>query len=172
LTLPNGTVQDLGSFGTKDLKAPLPAGWPVGTLTFTLVATDGGTSSALVTRKVQVVFEFVTGGFLSPIENPPEVNVANPGNNIPIKWQLKDPFGNFITDTKTVQSVSYQSANCDFTEPFGTMIALPRGGTFLRYDTNNNQFVYNWSTPTTSGCYVFTLTLTDGTQHQAYFNFK
>jgi hypothetical protein len=51
-------------------------------------------------------------------------------------------------------------------------IALPTGGTVLRYDTSTNQFVYNWSTPTTPGCYVFTLALTDGTQHQAYFNFK
>jgi hypothetical protein len=172
LTFPNGTVQDLGNFGSKDINAPLPGGWPVGIYTFTLVASDGGVSSALVTRKVQVIFEFVTGGFLPPIENPPEVNVATAGNAVPIKWQLKDAFGNLITDVRTVQSVSYQSANCDFTEPFGTTIALPRGGSVLRYDNNNNQFVYNWSTPTTPGCYVFTLTLTDGTQHQAYFNFK
>jgi hypothetical protein len=121
---------------------------------------------------VQVIFEFVTGGFLPPIENPPKVNVATAGNAVPIKWQLKDAFGSFITDVGTVQSVSYQSANCNFTEPFGATIALPRGGSVLRYDNNNNQFVYNWSTPTTPGCYVFTLTLTDGTQHQAYFNFK
>jgi hypothetical protein len=172
LTLPNGTVQDLGNFASKDLKAPVPGGWPVGTYTFTLVASDGGMLSAPVTHNVRVVFEFVTGGFLPPVVNPPEVNVANPGSNIPIKWQLNDASGNLITDVGTVRSVSFQSANCAFTEPFGTMIALPRGGTFLRYDTSNNQFVYNWSTPTASGCYVFTLTLTDGTEHQAYFNLK
>ena len=171
LTHPNGTVQNLGNFASTDLKAP-PGGWPVGTYTFTLVASDGGTVSAPVTHNVHVVFEFVTGGFLPPVVNPPEVNVANPGSNIPIKWQLNDASGNLITDVGTVRSVAFQSANCAFTEPFGTMIALPRGGTFLRYDTNNNQFVYNWSTPTASGCYVFTLTLTDGTEHQAYFNLK
>ena len=171
LTHPNGTVQDLGNFASTDLKAP-SGGWPVGTYTFTLVASDGGLVSAPVTHNVHVVFEFVTGGFLPPVVNPPEVNVANPGSNIPIKWQLNDASGNLITDVGTVKSVSFQSANCAFTEPFGTMIALPRGGTVLRYDTNNNQFVYNWSTPTISGCYVFTLTLTDGTEHQAYFNLK
>ena len=172
LTFPNGTVQDLGNFASNDLKAP-PGGWPVGTYTFTLVASDGGLLSAPVTHNVRVIFEFVTGGFLPPILNPPAVNSANPGSTIPIKWQLKDVNGNFITDLGTVRSVTYQSADCAFTQPFGsTPIALPTGGTFLRYDTSNNQFVYNWSTPTTSGCYVFTLTLTDGTQHQAYFNFK
>jgi hypothetical protein len=171
LTFPNGTVQDLGNFASNDVKAPA-GGWPVGLYTFTLVASDAGLLSTPVTHTVRVVFEFVTGGFLPPIMNPPAVNVANPGSSIPIKWQLKDASDNFVTDVRTVESVSYQSANCDFIEPFGTTIALPRGGTFLRYDNNNNQFVYNWSTPTTSGCYVFTLTLTDGTQHQAYFNFK
>lgn len=173
LTLPNGTVQDLGNFASTDLRAPVPAGWPVGTLTFTLVASDGSTTSAPVTRNVQVVFEFVTGGFLPPILNPPLVNARNVGSTIPIKWQLKDAIGNYITDLGTVQSLTYQTADCAFTQPFGsTPVALPTGGTFLRYDTATNQFVYNWSTPMTSGCYVFTLTLTDGTQHQAYFSFK
>ena len=171
LTPPSGPPQDLGNFASKDLQPPM-GGWPVGTYTFTLVASDGTTSSAPVTRNVQVVFDFVTGGFLPPIMNPPQVNSANLGSNIPIKWQLKDASGNFISDVKTVKDVFYQSANCDFTEPFGSMNALPRGGTVLRYDTKTNQFVYNWSTPTTSGCYVFTLELTDGTQHQAYFNFN
>jgi hypothetical protein len=172
LTYPNGTVQDLGNFASTDLKAP-PGGWPVGTYTFTLVASEGGLLSVPVTHNVRVAFEFVTGGFLPPTMNPPEVNVANPGSNIPIKWQLKDSSGNLITDLGTVKSVTFQTADCAFTQPFGsTPVALPRGNTVLRYDTNTNQFIYNWSTPTTSGCYVFTLTLTDDTQHQAYFNFK
>jgi hypothetical protein len=125
---------------------------------------------------VHVGFDFVTGGFLPPIVNPPQVNSANAGSTIPIKWQLKDVSGNFITDLSTVQpfplGVTYQSSNCSFTQPFGDTVALPTGGTSLRYDTSTNQFVYNWATPTTSGCYVFTLSLIDGTQHQAYFNFK
>jgi Tol biopolymer transport system component len=175
LTLPNATVQDLGNFSSQDLRAP-PGGWPLGTLTFTLVAGDGSTSSAPVTRNVHVGFDFVTGGFLPPIVNPPQVNSANAGSTIPIKWQLKDVSGNFITDLSTVQpfplGVTYQSSNCSFTQPFGDTVALPTGGTSLRYDTSTNQFVYNWATPTTSGCYVFTLSLIDGTQHQAYFNFK
>jgi hypothetical protein len=172
LTLPDSTVQDLGNFSAEDLKAPA-GGWPIGTLTFTLVASDGSTTSAPVTRSVHVVYDFVTGGFLPPIMNPPQVNSASAGSTIPIKWQLRDVNGNFITDTKTVQSVTDQTADCAFTQPFGsTPIALPTGGTFLRYDTSTNQFVYNWNTPTTPGCYVFTLTLIDGTQHQAYFNFK
>ena len=92
---------------------------------------------------------------------------------VPLSTQLKDSSGNVITDLGTVKSVTFQTADCAFTQPFGsTPEALPRGKTVLRYDTNTNQFVYNWSTPTTSGCYVFTLTLTDDTQHQAYFNFK
>jgi hypothetical protein len=51
----------------------------------------------------------------------------------------------------------------------GPRVALPNGGTALRSDPNNKQIVYNWTTTTIHGCYVFTLTLTDGTEHQAYF---
>ena len=105
------------------------------------------------------------------MKNPPAYNTATAGTNIPLKWQLKDPSGNYIRDTSTVKAVEYQPAGpgCDFAHPTSPSTALPRGGTFLRYDTKNEQFLYNWTTPTTRGCYVFTLTLADETQHQAYF---
>ena len=175
LTLPNGTVQDLGSFAAKDFKATLPAGWPGGTLRFTLVATDGsGTPSPPVTRDVHVLYDFVGGAFLPPLLNPPGVNIAKPGTQFPIKWQLKDASGNYINDLGTVQEVAYASdgtpPTCNFNNTKGPFIPLPTGGTVLRYDSKNNQFVYNWTTPSTRGCYVFQLTLADATTHQAWFN--
>jgi hypothetical protein len=173
LTLPNGTVQDLGSFASKDIKAPLPAGWPAGTLTFTLSATDASGATATATRKVRVLFDFVGGGFLPPILNPPGVNSAKPGTQYPIKWQLKDASGKFISDLNTVAGVEFRSdgnlPRCNFATSSGPFNPLPTGGTFLRYDSNNNQFVYNWTTPQTPGCYVFQVSLTDGTDHQAWF---
>jgi hypothetical protein len=174
LTLPNGTVH-LGNFASKDLKAPLPAGWPGGTLTFTLVASDGTLSSAPVTRNVHVLFGLVGDGFLPPIKNPPQINIAKTGTQYPIKWQLKDASGRYISDLNTVapQGVAYQSdgnpPTCDFPHATGPFVPLPTGGTVLRYDSKNNQFVYNWTTPPAPGCYIFQVTLTDGSEHQAWF---
>jgi hypothetical protein len=180
LTLPNGSNYPLpsgGNFDSKDIKAPLPAGWPAGTSTFTLVASDGTLASTPVTRNVHVLYNLVGDGFLPPIVNPPLVNNAKPKTQYPIKWQLKDASGRFISDLNTVapypDGVAYQLdgnlPTCDFLHVTGPIIPLPTGGTVLRYDTKNNQFVYNWTTPSTSGCYVFQVTLTDGTIHQAYF---
>jgi hypothetical protein len=177
LTLPNGTVQNLGNFASKDLKAPLPAGWPGGTLTFTLVASDGSLNSAPVTRNVHVLFGLVGDGFLPPIKNPPEINIAKTGTQYPIKWQLKDASGRYISDLNTVapapQGVAYQSdgnpPTCDFANTNGPFTPLPTGSTVLRYDKKNNQFVYNWTTPPAPGCYIFQVTLTDGSEHQAWF---
>jgi hypothetical protein len=130
-----------------------------------------------VTRNVHVLYNLVGDGFLPPIVNPPLVNNAKPKTQYPIKWQLKDASGRFISDLNTVapypDGVAYQLdgnlPTCDFLHVTGPIIPLPTGGTVLRYDTKNNQFVYNWTTPSTSGCYVFQVTLTDGTIHQAYF---
>jgi hypothetical protein len=182
LTLPDGTVRDLGTFASRDVRpgdlTPALAAWPGGTLRFTLVATDATpTMSPPVTRDVYVVPDFVgVGGstiFLSPLLNPPGVNSAKPGTQFPIKWQLKDLRGRFVGDLATVREIAFQTDGnppaCNFTSNTGPFVPLPTGGTVLRYDTKNNQFVYNWTTPSTPGCYVFRLTLADGTEHQAWF---
>jgi hypothetical protein len=176
LTLPNGSTFALpngGNFASIDLQPP-GAGWPGGTFTFTLVASDGKLSSAPVTRSIRVVaYDFFGAGFLPPILNPPGVNTAKPGAQFPMKWQLKSPSGKFVSDLGTVKAVEYATdgnlPTCNFSSAMGPRVALSIGGTALRYDTKNNQFVYNWTTPTNPGCYVFTLTLTDGTEHQAWF---
>jgi hypothetical protein len=42
------------------------------------------------------------------------------------------------------------------------------GGTSLRFE--DDQFVYNWKTPTTTGCYELFVTLADGGVHSANFS--
>jgi hypothetical protein len=174
--LPTGNLTwsvDKGYTGTFSgssivLKAPA-GGWPVGPLTFTLRVTEGA-RSATATRVVHILYDFVGSGFLPPVKNPPQVNTGNTLSTFPIKWQLKDADGGYIRSLSTVKKIEYQSAgaSCDFTSPSGTRIALPTGGTMLRYNTSNEQFVYNWLLPETPGCYVFTLTLRDDSEHQAW----
>ena len=46
------------------------------------------------------------------------------------------------------------------------------GGTALRFDTTGDQFIYNWKTPTTLGCYKTTVTMMDGSTITANFKIK
>jgi hypothetical protein len=153
---------------TRILKAPA-GGWPVGPLTFTLRVTEG-TRTATTTRTVHILYDFVGGGFLPPVKNPPQVNTGNTGGTFPLKWQLKNASGGYIRSLATVEKIEYQSADpgCNFGSPTGPRRALPTGGSVLRYATSNEQFVYNWTLPTPSGCYVLTLTLRDESEHQAW----
>jgi hypothetical protein len=158
------------TFGGSSLVLKAPAGgWPVGPLTFTLRVTEGS-RSATTTRTVHILYDFVGGGFLPPVKNPPQVNTGNTGGTFPLKWQLKNANGGYIRSLATVAKIEYQSAGpgCNFASPTGPRTALPTGGSMLRYATSNEQFVYNWTLPTTPGCYVLTLTLVDDSEHQAW----
>jgi len=156
------------SGSTRFLKAPA-GGWPVGPLTFPLTVSEG-TRAATTTRTVNILYDCVGRCFLPPVKNPPQVNTGNTGGTFPLKWQLKDANGAYIRSLSTVKKIEYQSADpgCNFGSPSGPQTALPTGGSILRYATSNEQFVYNWTLPTTAGCYVLTLTLQDDSEHRAW----
>jgi hypothetical protein len=173
LTKPNGTILDLGNFGSKDLTAPA-GGWPAGTYTFTLVATDAeNVQSAPVTRMVHVGYTFAGGGFLPPIVNPSAVNTGTRGATIPVKWQLTNSDGSPVTDLEAVKSLQYSTAattlagQCNFNTTSNPVDLKATGGTALR--AAGNQYIFNWATPSVAGCYVLQLTLSDGSEHDAWF---
>jgi hypothetical protein len=142
----------------------------------TLTATYSGDSNFMVSsgaRGHNIVYTFI--GFLQPVDNPPVINIGNPGRTYPVKWQLKDANGNYVSDLASFMSLQYTVVTCG-TFDLGVNSPLDTtatGGTVLRYDASANQFIYNWQTPNTSNaCYVLTLTLRDGTTHTADFQMK
>ena len=131
-------------------------------------------NAATKTVSINVVYTFI--GFLSPVDNPPTLNVGNPGRTYPVKWQLKDSNGNYISDLTSFTSLQYTTVGCGAFVGYSAdalVEVTATGGTVLRYDATSNQFIYNWQTPSTSNaCYVLVLTLKDGTTHVADFQMK
>jgi len=158
-TVTAGTVNFVGA-GACNLQAAVAEG------TNYLAATG-----ALQSVNVTPIYTFI--GFLAPVYNPTVVNKGKAGRTYPLKWQLKDSSGAFVSDLGAIKSITYTVVPTDtFSDnPVGAIVeTTATGGTTLRYDSTANQFIYNWNTPSTPQSYVVFVTLKDGTVRTAYFN--
>ena len=142
------------------------AGQVIGGITF-LASTSN-------TLALKCVYSFI--GFLPPVDNPPVFNAGKAGRTFPVKWQLKDASGAFISSLSTVvyNPLRYRQI-ADNGAPIDPLPADAgtAGATVLRYDSAANQFIFNWQTSSTFAgkCFELTLDLNDGTQKAARFKF-
>jgi len=159
--------------------------------TWTITATysgDGLDNSSAGTAAHQVnpvpfFYNFI--GFLTPLstagtlDSPSSSGTGNFTKGLPIKWQLKDSSGHFVTSltsTQVLQATYYVGGVCTSGQATGTSSLLysptsgAAGGSTFRYDATNNQFLFNWSTKavtTGPGCYEIILQLNDGSTPKA-----
>lgn len=155
-TVPNNGKIDLSSVGIKKL---------------TVKAKDKAGNEAEQTISYNVIYSF--SGILAPIRNDGR-SIFKLGSTIPIKFNLKDGQGNFITNASAKLSVQKFGNN----EPMGDPIeaistAASTTGNLFRYDNSGNQYIFNLSTKAlSSGAWQLQILLDDGSLHTVFIGLK
>jgi hypothetical protein len=143
-----------------------------GITTVTCTATDAsGNISA--PQSFTVTVNFAWSGFFAPIDTGKTLNQMKGGSTAPIKWNVSNPLGGYISDLSIVAKAYSGVMVCDNMAPLDNLETYATGGTSLRYDFTNNQFIYNWQSPKAPGlCYQVQIVLTDRSVHIAQFKLK
>lgn len=140
----------------------------VGTVTETCSAVDRAGNTASDTKSYRIVY--ATAPFLAPLQAAPAVNGGHAGRAYPLKWQLADATGDYVSALSAVGSVRYRAVSCSaFDGAAAPVDADTTGASGLRYDATANAYVYTWATPKAAGCYVVSVTLDSGQVLEADF---
>jgi hypothetical protein len=134
-------------------------------------------STGTTATSVNVTSAWAFTGFLTPLKtagtyaSPTYSGTQKLGSAIPVKWQLKDKNGAYVSDLGTLKSLlAYPVACSPLGPPSGVtplvLYVIPGGATgnsTFRYATST--FIFNWDTTNgvSAGCFDLVLTLKDGT---------
>ncbi len=150
---------------------------------FTLAGTDAGNyqlASTILTTTANITFGTVSG-FYAPVDmtpagaTAPVYNTLKGGSTVPLKFEVfAQP--DRVGEQKTVEAIgaalSATKVSCESGATEAPVEVLASGSTSLRFDTTADQFIYNWKTPTTVGCYVLKVNLADKSSITAHFRVK
>ena len=142
----------------------------VGADSFTYQANDGTDTSNTATVTLHVEYAF--NGFLSPVANQPAVNSVKAGRAIPVKFSLGGDQGLAIM---AAGSPASQRVSCDASAPIDPLVeTVTAGKSSLSYDATTSTYTYVWKTEKAwaGTCRQLTVTLIDGSSHQALFDFR
>lgn len=141
----------------------------IGTHTVTASATDKAGNSASDSA-TYTVLAWTLSGFYQPVDMD-KVNTVKGGSTVPLKFEIFAG-DTELTDPSYVDYLKYGVVACDASTPNDAIETLASGSTSLRYDWTTGQFVYNWKTPKTTGCFSVTVKTDDGSTLVAYFRLK
>lgn len=178
-----GFYQDvIGDYSCTDLSllscvGPTANGEPVntktaGTRTFKVTGKDLALFTTSVTNTFTVDSLFNFDGFIAPSNEPPTLNLVTRGSLVPIRWQLPDGHGGFVTNPASFTSATVGSLTCGS----ATVVPYPEtsgGSSGISFDAGTNTFTYNWQTSASwTGCRKLTIKLRDNTLHELRFRFQ
>jgi hypothetical protein len=163
------TVTDTGS-GVATQNATLTGGNAngVGTYTYTVNATDKAGNAATVSATYSVEYGF--SGFLEPISLGKPFKL---GSTIPVKFQLTNAQGNYVSTAIATISVQQFSGE----DPVGDPIVLSANGAdtgnMFRYDAAGNLYIFNLGTKDlVQGTWQIRAALDDGTVKSVFIQLK
>ncbi|MBA7558226.1 hypothetical protein ES705_51021 [subsurface metagenome] len=160
----NWNVTDENGTGVASAVGSVPSGSlidtnSVGEKTFTISATDYAKNPVTNWVKYKVLG---FSGILPPIK-PDGTRVFKLGSTIPVKFQLWDADGNFITDTEAEAKISLKKIIGE--DPLGVpedgdSTSAATIGNLFRYDDTDNQYIFNLATKELSiGTWEITITV-------------
>ena len=131
---------------------------------------DVANDSPPVSCGYSVVFDF--RGFFTPVDNNGILNVANSGQAIPLKWELRDHLGNPVTTLSSVK-VTVEHLSCGLETTTDAVEEYAAGASGLQ-NHGNGAYQFNWKTPTgyAKSCKTMKLDLGEGTPRTASFQFR
>jgi hypothetical protein len=108
-------------------------------------------------------------GFTPPVGNPPQVNSAQPGRAIPVKFSIQGSNGTL----NDVLAAGYpQSAAVSCTSPGAVTTGDPTNSVGGGSSSPGDSYNYVWKTDKSwHGCRTLIVKLVDGTYHTAVFDF-
>ncbi len=109
-------------------------------------------------------------GILPPLKDNAIVKL---GATIPVKFQLQDANGNFVTNAVAKIYVAKISNGITGTEIEGNSTSAATTGNMFRYDSTANQYIFNMGTKgLTVGTWQIRIELDDGTSKYAIIRLK
>jgi hypothetical protein len=148
-------------------------GTTVGTHTVVASATDMAGNSANASATYAVI-AWETYGFYRPVDMGATMNTVKGGSTVPLKFEVFAGTSEF-TSTSIVAGFRASEVPCTALSwmPADLIDITSTGGTSLRYDSTEGQFIQNWKVPTSKNkCYSTVATFLDGSSIQAYFMTK
>lgn len=170
------TAVDIGQAQATDIfgaavssNAPL-GGFPLGTTLVTWTASDPHGNISTATQKVTVKYNF--GGILQPI-NPDGTSIFKLGSTIPVKFQLKDTNGSYVSTAVATISYAKYASGIVGTDLEAVSTSAATAGNLFRYDTASNQYIFNMATKgLTTGSYQLSIKLDDGSTYKVIVSLK
>jgi hypothetical protein len=116
---------------------------------------------------------YVFTGFMSPVNNPPTVNVVRAGQTVPVKFALGGAMGLDVLvggSAVTVATSCGAGTAVDLTE----LPVTSPGGSVLTFDAVTGLYQFNWQTDRawSGSCRRLIVRLDDGTLHTAEFRLR
>jgi hypothetical protein len=131
---------------------------------------------ALDSVRVKVYYTpkvYVFGGFLPPIKADGS-GISKLGSTVPVKFQLTDANGNFVTNAIATISLQKYSGSTPVGNTIdGVSTSAATTGNLFRYDPASNQYIFNLATKGLSvGKWQIKVTLNDGACYTVFLGLK